>query len=71
MLGLFIPPSERIEWEILRIASAGEVVFAERLDRFVMDGRTVELPVVGVFEIAGGKIACWRDYFATWRRQTS
>lgn len=70
---LFLPPSEKIDWEMLNVASAGEVVFAERLDRFVMGGKTVELPVVGVFEIAEGRIAVWRDYFdfATWQRQTS
>lgn len=35
----------------------------ERTDKLVMDGRTVELPVMGVFELSGGKIAGWRDYF--------
>jgi len=27
------------------------------------NGKHVELPVAGVFEIQGGKIAKWRDYF--------
>ena len=39
------------------------VVMNERTDKLVMDGRTVELPVMGVFELSGGKIAGWRDYF--------
>ncbi len=39
------------------------VVMNERTDKLVMDGRTVELPVMGVFELQGGKIAAWRDYF--------
>jgi limonene-1,2-epoxide hydrolase len=37
----------------------------ERVDRFHMkaDGRWVEAPVMGVFELEGGKIKAWRDYF--------
>jgi limonene-1,2-epoxide hydrolase len=70
---LFVPPSERIDWEIRHLASCGAVVFTERVDRFVMGGKTVELPVAGVFEIRGDKIAAWRDYFdmQTWTQQTS
>jgi alkylation response protein AidB-like acyl-CoA dehydrogenase len=47
--------------------------FTERVDRFVMGRRPVELPVAGVFEIRGGRIAAWRDYFdmQTWTRQTT
>jgi limonene-1,2-epoxide hydrolase len=41
------------------------VVMNERVDRFHMkaDGRWVEAPVMGVFELEGGKIKAWRDYF--------
>jgi limonene-1,2-epoxide hydrolase len=69
----FIPPAQEIEWEVLHIASSGSVVFTERVDRFVIAGKKVELPVAGVFEIRAGKIAAWRDYFdmATWTRQTA
>ncbi len=63
LVGMFVPPSESIEFEILRIASAGDVVFTERVDRFLMGGRKIELPVAGVFEVRDGKIAAWRDYF--------
>jgi len=53
--------------------SRGNLVFTERVDRFTMNGRTVALPVAGVFEIRDGKIAAWRDYFdfATWQRQVA
>lgn len=70
---LFVPPAERIDWELRHVAARGDVVFTERVDRFVMSGKTVELPVAGVFEIRSGKIAAWRDYFdmQTWARQTS
>jgi len=26
-------------------------------------GRSIELPVMGTFELADGKIAAWRDHF--------
>lgn len=73
ILGLFVPPSQSIEFEVLRIASDGDVVHTERVDRFVMGDKKVELPAAGVFELRDGKIAAWRDYFdmQTWVKQTS
>lgn len=53
-----------IEFRVLHIAVAGDVVLTERVDAFTLaDGRTIELPVSGTFEIRDGKIAAWRDYF--------
>lgn len=68
----FVAPAEVIDWEVRHLASVGDVVFTERMDRFTIGGKHVELPVVGVFEIRDGKIAAWRDYFdlATWTDQT-
>ena len=63
VLGLFVPTSTEIGWTIHNIASDGHVVLTERTDRFVMGGKSVDLPVAGVFEIRDGKIAKWRDYF--------
>lgn len=63
VLDMFVPPSDEIEFVIHRIVSDGDVVFAERTDRFVMGDKTIELPVAGVFELRDGKIAAWRDYF--------
>lgn len=60
---MFVAPAERIEFEILNTASVGNVVLNERVDRFVIAGKEVALPVAGVFEIHAGKIAAWRDYF--------
>ncbi len=73
ILQQIIAPAAWIEWEMLNIAEAGGVVFTERVDRFQMGERKVELPVAGVFEIEGGKIRAWRDYFdmAAWTRQTA
>jgi limonene-1,2-epoxide hydrolase len=47
---------------------AGEVspgvVLTERTDIFRMkDGRMLRIPVMGAFEVRGGLISSWRDYF--------
>ncbi|HVN83574.1 MAG TPA: limonene-1,2-epoxide hydrolase family protein [Candidatus Binatia bacterium] len=60
---MFVAPASRIEFEILNMASVGNVVLTERIDRFVIAGKEIALPVAGVFEIRYGKIAAWRDYF--------
>jgi len=72
ILNLFVPPAGVIEFEMSNVASRGPVVFTERVDRFTIAGKTVSLPVAGVFEIRDGKIAAWRDYFdlATWQRES-
>jgi limonene-1,2-epoxide hydrolase len=49
--------------DVVNIASKGDVVFTERVDRFVMNGKKFDLPVNGVFELRGGKIVSFRDYF--------
>jgi limonene-1,2-epoxide hydrolase len=51
------------EWELVSIASSGYRVFAERVDRIESSQGDVALPCVGVFEMEGGKIKEWRDYF--------
>ena len=55
--------SEEVQWDVLNIADEGGVVLTERLDRFKVNGVWAEIPVMGVFEVSGGKIAAWRDYF--------
>lgn len=58
------------DWEILHVLAAGDVVVAERVDRTRAGGKSVDLPCVGVFEMEGGRIKVWRDYFdlATYQR---
>ena len=51
------------KWEVLNLASRGDVVFAERIDRIQTGDSSLELPCTGVFEIENGKIKVWRDYF--------
>jgi limonene-1,2-epoxide hydrolase len=54
---------ERIELQIRNMAVDGNVVFLERVDDFVYKGKHSRVPVVGVMEIADGKVAAWRDYY--------
>jgi limonene-1,2-epoxide hydrolase len=51
------------EFKTLHQLERGEIVMNERLDRFIAGGKRVDLPVMGIFELRGGKIAAWRDYF--------
>lgn len=59
----FMTGVESIEFRVDHIAARGDVVLTERLDIFSMRGKTIELPVMGTFEVRDGKIASWRDYF--------
>jgi limonene-1,2-epoxide hydrolase len=49
--------------EIRHTASSGNVVMNERLETWAKADVRIQLPVSGVFEIEGGKIRKWRDYF--------
>jgi limonene-1,2-epoxide hydrolase len=60
----FLDPNGSAEFEIRNLASRGSVVLTERVDRFNVNGKQVELPVMGTFEVGeDGKITAWRDYF--------
>ena len=54
---------EKIEFRVHHIVAEGNVVLTERTDVFVTADKQIELPVMGTFEVSGGKIAAWRDYF--------
>jgi limonene-1,2-epoxide hydrolase len=73
MLNVFVPGAQTITFEVVHIASSGNVVHTERVDTFEMGEKAVVLPVAGVFELREGKIAAWRDYFdmGAWTSQTS
>lgn len=66
-LSPFLASCGAVDWVIRRQVSEGDLtsgtVLNERLDRFELAGRWVELPVAGVFVVRDGKIALWRDYF--------
>jgi limonene-1,2-epoxide hydrolase len=60
----FLKMADAIEFRVLHSATAGSVVMNERVDSFVYKGgKKGSIPVVGVFEVNGGKITAWRDYF--------
>ncbi|WP_322819238.1 limonene-1,2-epoxide hydrolase family protein [Tepidiforma sp.] len=50
-------------WEVLRQIANGNLVMNERIDRFAIGDRLIELPVAGAFEVRGERICAWRDYF--------
>ena len=54
---------DKIEFRVHHIVASEDVVLTERTDVFVTAAKTIELPVMGTFEVAGDKIAAWRDYF--------
>ena len=60
---MFTGGVRRIEFRMLNIAADDGIVLTERVDVFVLPNVTIELPVMGTFEVRDGKIAAWRDYF--------
>jgi limonene-1,2-epoxide hydrolase len=53
--------------DTLTMAEAGDKVLTERIDHILgTDGEpAASFAVMGIFEVAGGKIVAWRDYFDT------
>lgn len=66
-LAIFEPflVAEELDWQILHLASSGQSVFTERLDRFRYEGMPwTTIRACGYFEVdANGLITVWRDYF--------
>jgi limonene-1,2-epoxide hydrolase len=60
----FVGMATKVDWELRNLAETADgVVLTERVDRFLINGKWLELPVMGTFEVAGDRIAAWRDYF--------
>ncbi len=59
----FLQPAVHVEWRVLREWEVGGTVINERLDRFQIADGWLELPVAGFFQVEGGLITLWRDYF--------
>ncbi|HEX4109545.1 MAG TPA: limonene-1,2-epoxide hydrolase family protein [Solirubrobacteraceae bacterium] len=51
--------------EVRSMAASGGSVLTERIDHLDSGSgdRVASLPVSGTFEVSGGKIVAWRDYF--------
>ena len=52
-----------MEFRFINVVTAGNIVMMERVDLIPREGGMHELPVMGVIELEGGKIAAWREYF--------
>ncbi len=53
--------------DMLAVAATGDKVLTERID-WILDASgtsVMKVPVMGIFEIADGRISSWRDYFDT------
>jgi limonene-1,2-epoxide hydrolase len=60
----YLGSASSAEFELKALAASGALVLTERVDRFQIGGKRVELPVMGAFEVTReGKISAWRDYF--------
>jgi limonene-1,2-epoxide hydrolase len=71
-LAPFLAGASEVRWTIHHIAeNVAGVVLTERTDVFVMGGKTLSIPVMGIFEFRDGLISAWRDYFdlADFQRQ--
>ena len=63
MIEGFTAGIDKVEFQMRNIAAVGDTVLTERVDVFHLPNGTIELPVMGTFEVKDGKIAAWRDYF--------
>ena len=68
LLTPFLAGCTAVDWVVHRQVEQVDgpgtgTVMNERTDRFEMKGKSIALPVVGVFEVEGDKITFWRDYF--------
>ncbi len=59
----FFAPTLENEFRVIRAVADGPIIMLERLDRHRLATGWVELPVTGVYEVHGGRITYWRDYF--------
>jgi limonene-1,2-epoxide hydrolase len=62
-IAAFVKDWTSTDWEILTLIGRGDWVVAERIDRTRIGDKPVDLPCCGVFQLEGGKIKLWRDYF--------
>ncbi|HWC38718.1 MAG TPA: limonene-1,2-epoxide hydrolase family protein [Acidimicrobiales bacterium] len=62
-IGSFTSGVEGIEFRVINIVADGPIVMTERVDVFKLPDKSIELPVMGTFEVRDGKIVAWRDYF--------
>jgi limonene-1,2-epoxide hydrolase len=60
---MFFSVAQNFRIDVHQQVSNGNLVMQERTDYFSIGGSAITLPICGVFEIASGRIAAWREYF--------
>ena len=61
--GPFFGAKSAIVVKFHRVAADGNAVLTERTDAIIIGPFRLQFWVCGVFEVHGGKITLWRDYF--------
>jgi limonene-1,2-epoxide hydrolase len=66
-----ITEADRVQCGVVSCSATGNLVFAERIDRFWFGEREAAIERTGAFELHDGKIAAVRDYaeLTTWRER--
>ncbi len=69
MLGPFLAQCERVRWDVVSSARAGDRSFLERVDRFWVRGVEYAIECNGVFRVRDGLVCEVRDYVdvGVWR----
>ena len=49
--------------DVKHLVASGSDVMLDRVDTFVIAGKTWQIPVATYFEVKNGKITVWKDYF--------
>jgi limonene-1,2-epoxide hydrolase len=66
-LAPFLANCDQVEWLVSHQVESGNmhagVVMNERVDRFHLGDRWMEIAVAGLFVIRNAKLVLWRDYF--------
>jgi limonene-1,2-epoxide hydrolase len=62
-IGALAKDIDSIELRVQHIGVIDGVVFIERVDDFVYRGKHGAVPVVGVVEVANGRVQAWREYY--------
>ena len=55
--------AESIDLQLRNIGVVNDVLYMERLDTFVCNGKHGATPVCGALEFEGDKIKVWREYY--------
>jgi limonene-1,2-epoxide hydrolase len=71
VMGRVLTEADQVRWDVVGWASAGDLVYVERVDRFWYGDREAAIECLGVFRVVDGLIAEIRDYadMDTWKER--